>query len=128
MPRVWLGEVGGGRVGRIGFLLREALLLAAFLALAFGLGLGFGLRNVLAVFLPLAALVGFAGLNLAAKRARDIGLPGWPLALGLALGLAAVLWLLPAAVALLAAAAAVVALATLPAGSAHRRPARGGKG
>jgi uncharacterized membrane protein YhaH (DUF805 family) len=118
MLRVWLGERGGGRIDRVGFLLREALLFAAFLALAFGLGLGFGLRNVLAVFLPLAALIGFAGLNLAAKRARDIGLPGWPVALGLALGLAAVLWLLPAAAALLAGAAAVLAFGLLPGRSA----------
>jgi uncharacterized membrane protein YhaH (DUF805 family) len=114
MLRAWLGERGGGRIGRAGFLLGEALLLAAFLALAFGLGLGFGLRNVLAVFLPLAALIGFAGLNLAAKRARDIGLPGWPVALGLALGLAAVLWLLPASAALLAGGAAVLAFGLLP--------------
>jgi uncharacterized membrane protein YhaH (DUF805 family) len=113
MLRVWFGECGSGRIGRVGFLLREALLLVAFLALAFGLGLGFGLRNVLAVFLPLAALLGFAALNLAAKRARDLGLPAWPVALGLAFGLAAVLWLLPPAGALLVGAGAVLFLAML---------------
>ena len=112
MLKDWFGECGSGRIGRVGFLLHGLLLAAAFLALAFGLGIAFGLRNVLAVFLPLSALLGFAGLNLAAKRWRSIGLPGWPVSLGLAVGLVLLLWLLPTAVGIWAA-AAVLALATL---------------
>lgn len=91
------GATGSGRIGRGAHLLLTLLVLGLFLALAFGLGLGWGLKNVLPVFLPAAAVLGFARLNLAAKRWRHVGLPGWPVALGTALALGLAFALLPPA-------------------------------
>lgn len=75
----------GNRMGRGRYALAMAVIGALFLALSFGLGLRFGLRNVLGIYLPLAGLLLLARLALAARRWRDIGLPGWPVSITLTL-------------------------------------------
>ena len=94
----YLFEVSDGRLKTVPFLVRWLILLAVFFGLAIGLGAAIGvterliggdidsLRQSLTSNLggPVAILVlvgffafAFANLNIIAKRARDVGLPGW---------------------------------------------------
>ena len=98
MIRVLFGEVREGRLLRLPYLGYSLLLLLVFLGsvaaivLAVGAGehlMGGDLQQaqhrlgawlslpVLAVFGVLGAAMIFSGLNIMAKRIRDVGLPGW---------------------------------------------------
>lgn len=114
MLKRYFGEIRTGRLTRLGYLGYSLLLMLIALSLALLLGvlLGvaekvtdtdlaaaqhqlaeqFGFAAVLVIGL-VGLLFTFAGLNLMAKRARDIGLPGWifiavlyALELGLSIG------------------------------------------
>lgn len=98
MIRDYLGEAGSGRLQTQRFILLWLSLMIAFIAfgLLFGAGIGIAERliggdlqaaqQLLIETVGLPAVVGiavvllvfaFAKLNIMAKRARDIGLPGW---------------------------------------------------
>jgi uncharacterized membrane protein YhaH (DUF805 family) len=98
MFKDYFSEVSNGRLTSIPFLIRWLVLLAVFFALFIGLGAAIGLTERIvggdiealrqrltsnlggpvAILLLIAFLVfAFANLNIIAKRARDVGLPGW---------------------------------------------------
>lgn len=104
--RIFFGEIRDGRLGRMAFLAWTVLL--ALVVIGFGLLAGASLAVVqnliggdprtsqalleevlagpLVIALTLVGLVVlFAQYNLVAKRARDIGLPGWPTVLAVLL-------------------------------------------
>ena len=91
-------DVFDGRLRSIPFLIRWLILLALMIGLAIGLGAVIGVTERLvggdiqalqqelssnlggpvAILMLVAILVfAFANLNITAKRARDVGLPGW---------------------------------------------------
>jgi uncharacterized membrane protein YhaH (DUF805 family) len=95
---ILLGEIGNGRLARLPFLAYTMLLMLIVIGAALLLGAGFGIAEnmiggegaaaqaeIESLFagplLIVLALVGlgvlFVHYNLIAKRARDIGLPGW---------------------------------------------------
>ena len=98
MFKDYLSEISDGRLASVPFLVRWLVLLAVFFALLIGIGAAIGLTErivggdlkalrqkltsnlggPLAISLLIAFLVfAFANLNIIAKRARDVGLPGW---------------------------------------------------
>lgn len=102
----YFGGLSNGRLASIPFLLRWLILLALFIGVFVGLGAAIGLTErivggdlaalqrdlaaslggPLAIVLLVALLVFvFANLNITAKRARDIGLPGWLTAIVIAM-------------------------------------------
>lgn len=101
---ILFGEVGSGRLARLPFLAYTMLLMLIVLGAALLLGAGFGIMESmiggdpdaaqaeveglfagpLLIVLTLAGLlVLFVHYNLIAKRARDIGLPGWAVVAGI---------------------------------------------
>jgi len=104
MLNVLFGEIATGRLKRLPYLGWYALLALLVLLAGFGIGASFGLAErsaggniadaqaliadkfgILGIVLIVAvfAVLLFAQLNIAAKRIRDIGLPGWLVLLGL---------------------------------------------
>ena len=104
MLNVLFGEIATGRLKRLPFLGWYALLALLVLMAGFGIGASVGLAErsaggniadaqaliadkfgILGIVLIVAvfAVLLFAQLNIAAKRIRDIGLPGWLVLLGL---------------------------------------------
>jgi uncharacterized membrane protein YhaH (DUF805 family) len=98
MFKDYCSEGSNGRLTSIPFLIRWLALLAIFFVLLIGLGAAIGLTERIvggdlealrqrltsnlggpvAILLLIAFLVfAFANLNIIAKRARDVGLPGW---------------------------------------------------
>ncbi|MCP4284978.1 MAG: DUF805 domain-containing protein [Gammaproteobacteria bacterium] len=97
-------DITSGRLARVPFLGYSVLLLIVFVAIGAGIGVAigvaehlaggdlqsaqaqlreqFGIPAILLVSLVATTLV-FVGLNLEAKRIRDIGLPGWWAVLGI---------------------------------------------
>lgn len=94
----YFGAVGHGRLASVPFLIRWLVLVAIFFAVLVGIGLMAGVidrvagGDVAAVrehlmstlggpvaigLLLFIFVVAFAFLNILAKRARDVGLPGW---------------------------------------------------
>ena len=102
MLAAYFGDIASGEIGRGRFFALSVSLTIVFAMLSVGLGLGFGLKNVLPLFVPVAALLTFAHRNLAAKRWRSIGFPGWTASLGIAAVVTLMLWYAPRDVALLA--------------------------
>lgn len=105
MLRDYFGDAANGRLSTRQFLSRWALLLIAFLAFGFGIGALIGVTERIVggnleeaqrtiveavggpaaiAFLILIIAFVFADLNITAKRARDVGLPGWLTALVIA--------------------------------------------
>jgi len=103
MFRVLFGDVNNGRLARLPFLGYWILISVIIIVIGFGIGAAigvaenlaggdiqgaqaklqdqFGIPGLLLLTVIYAALL-FAGLNLEAKRIRDIGLPGWWAVLG----------------------------------------------
>ena len=98
MFKVLFGDISNGRLQRLAFLGYIVLLTLLFMAAMFGVVFAFGtgesiiggdlqqaqdmLRETLGIpfiiiFMAMMMLLFFAQMNLAAKRIRDIGLPGW---------------------------------------------------
>jgi uncharacterized membrane protein YhaH (DUF805 family) len=63
-------------LARLPFFLMFALAAVVFAAIAVLLGLNYGLRNVLYLFLPVAAVFLLIVFSLVARRFTDAGLPG----------------------------------------------------
>jgi len=104
MLQVLFGAVNDGRLARLPFLGYWVLIWVIAMVIAFGIGAAsgmaenlaggdiesaparlqdqFGIPGLLLILLIYAALL-FAGLNVEAKRLRDIGLPGWWTVLGI---------------------------------------------
>ncbi|MDX1541003.1 MAG: DUF805 domain-containing protein [Geminicoccaceae bacterium] len=104
--RIFFGEIRDGRLARLPFLAWTILLMLIVIGFGLAIGAMIGiLQNLMggdpaetqatlealfttpfAIVLPVLGLgVLFVHYNLIAKRARDIGLPGWPTALAIAL-------------------------------------------
>ncbi|WP_295440597.1 DUF805 domain-containing protein [uncultured Thiodictyon sp.] len=117
MFSAFFGGLRQGRLARLPFLGFWVLLWV--LAVLYGVGIAFGIGLAEPLLFdgptaawgwllghfgpPVAALLGLccllfvlAQLNLLVKRIRDMGLPGWPMLLGLALLAAALAYTLPA--------------------------------
>lgn len=98
MLEIYFGKIREGRLQRLSFLGHSFLLIFVFMAIVFGiialiagaesfmgdnvLETQDNLRRTLGfpfflIFAALIASIVFANLNIAAKRARDIGWPGW---------------------------------------------------
>ncbi|MEO1204775.1 MAG: DUF805 domain-containing protein [Pseudomonadota bacterium] len=105
MFKDYLFEISDGRLKTMPFLVRWLILLAVFIGLAIGIGAAIGmterliggdidavrqelssnLGTAIAILVLLTFFVfAFAKLNIIAKRARDVGLPGWLTALVIA--------------------------------------------
>ena len=83
----FFGQLTHGKISRFGFLWRALVVFVVLAGISVALGLNGGIVHYAILYLPLAALLGFAFLNIAAKRLRDMGLNGWAwLALALGLG------------------------------------------
>ena len=104
MLKVLFGDVKGGRLARLPYLGYLVLLAVIGMAIVFGgivivggiermmggdiqqtqemLIQNFGIPG-LVLIVAVALLLGFANLNIAAKRIRDMGLPGWWTMLGI---------------------------------------------
>ncbi len=106
MIKTFFGDIADGRLARLPYLGHWVLLALAVLVLLFGIGTAIGVGEQLVggdlqqaqaklrewftvpfvVLFGLAvAVLAFAGANLAAKRIRDVGLPGWWSVLAIAL-------------------------------------------
>ncbi|MDA7946854.1 MAG: hypothetical protein MPJ78_05200 [Hyphomicrobiaceae bacterium] len=103
MLRIYFGGLTGDRLGRLGFfafwLLLAAFFITGGLTIGFSLGIAdhlgggdvqetqsqlrgeFGMPFIVAVWIAGLTFL-FAELNISAKRVRHIGLPGWPVTLG----------------------------------------------
>jgi uncharacterized membrane protein YhaH (DUF805 family) len=98
----YLGELANGRLTPVRFVVLWVVLVVAFLAVMLGMGAAIGITEriiggdiattqevirqkfglpALIVLLILGVAFIFAHLNILAKRARDIGLPGWLVAI-----------------------------------------------
>jgi len=116
MLKVLFGDVKGGRLARLPYLGYIVLLVVISMAFVFGLiaivgGIErmmggdiqqtqamlmqkFGIPGMI-LTMTVALLLGFANLNIAAKRFRDMGLPGWWTILGLVVVSLAVAFIFP---------------------------------
>jgi uncharacterized membrane protein YhaH (DUF805 family) len=95
MLRVYFGEFASGRLGRLGYLGHYVGLTLAMVAVGLAVGFGAGVTEevvgadtaaeatqplsvvALVVLSILGVAAAVAGVNILAKRLRDIGLPGW---------------------------------------------------
>jgi len=98
MFKALFGDINNGRLARLPFLGYWILICAIIIIIGFGVGAAIGVAENLAggdiqnaqarlqdqfgilgllLLAVISAAVLFAGLNLEAKRIRDIGLPGW---------------------------------------------------
>jgi uncharacterized membrane protein YhaH (DUF805 family) len=105
MVRDYFGDFANGRLKSIPFMVRWLVLLAIFFGVLIGIGAAIGITERLAggdvealqrelaqnlggpfaiAMLVFLVLVLIANLNIIAKRARDVGLPGWLTAIGIA--------------------------------------------
>jgi uncharacterized membrane protein YhaH (DUF805 family) len=109
-----LDRISTGRLGRGRYFLWMALVLALFLGVSGWLGMTYGLRYVLGIWLPVSAILLLFRLDIAARRWRDAGFPGWPVSLGIAVMVALELAFLPPIVALLTILAVLLAELLLP--------------
>ncbi len=135
MIRTLFGELRAGRLGRGGYVgaLLVIVLLWFLLAVGIGFAAGFADEQVgdaldmsqaqLAEILggPVAILVAvvggvlvFANFNISAKRWRGIGLPGWPVVVGVVVATFALQLVLGEAVASIVGLVAFVALLVVP--------------
>jgi len=76
------GDVLTGRLGRGAWLACLLVILTVFLAVSLGLGLNGGIAPWKGLYIPFALLLGFATINIMAKRFRSLGLRGWAAAAG----------------------------------------------
>lgn len=116
MFRAYFGDLSTGRLARLPFLGYLVLLSVLFVFYGLGIAFGIGVAEYLIrgdlpaaqvyltehVGLPVIILtgffiliLGFAKLNLIAKRIRDMGLPGWWTLLGIYLAFGLVSFVLP---------------------------------
>lgn len=91
--RIFFGDWIGGRLGRVPFLLASLAIWAVLLLAGAAAGpivpedpgaeVGSGTLVLIFLFALLSLVAMAASFNIAAKRLRDIGLPGWWTLLGL---------------------------------------------